>query len=158
VVISALSTFLTGVTDVTLEQTDQLLADWRKKIDFVSQNLIDLTSFPTYQRLTGVSGFPKVKLKGITEGLESDPLGASEDFNGEIQPLIERVKATLEQLVQQQAQIRDNFEIAHAQLKKLLELHATAEAAFAESTEKVTDHSTLQTPLASDQLKRVTLS
>jgi len=66
---------------VTLEQTDQLLADWRKKIDFVSQNLIDLTSFPTYQRLTGVSGFPKVKLKGITEGLESDPLGASEDFN-----------------------------------------------------------------------------
>jgi hypothetical protein len=88
----------------------------------------------------------------LGESIESDPLGASEDFDGEIQPLIERVKSTLEQLVQQQAQIRDNFAIAHKYLTKLLELQATAEAALAESREKVTNHSMLQIPLAIEQI------
>lgn len=52
---------------MNLEQLDQLLKDWRKKVDLASQNLIDLYGLPTYQRLAGTSGFPKTKLTGITE-------------------------------------------------------------------------------------------
>jgi hypothetical protein len=52
---------------MNLGQIDQLLSDWKKKIDLVSQNLIDLQSLPSYQRLSGAYGFPKVTLTGITE-------------------------------------------------------------------------------------------
>jgi len=51
---------------VILEQIDQLLADWRKKVDLVGHNLMDLYGLPTYQRLCGTSGFPKAQLTGIT--------------------------------------------------------------------------------------------
>jgi hypothetical protein len=79
-------------------------------------------------------------------------LGVQADFDKEIEPLLSQVRAKLRQLVQQQTQIRDNLAIADQQLKMLLELHAIATAAFRESQEKVTDHSTLQTPLASEQI------
>jgi len=288
---------------VNLEQIDQLLADWKKKIDLVSQNLINLHGLPTYQRLTGVSGFPKTELTGVTQArvtpamdamsnlfqhfdllvttiskavelrkqvprflgseqkireieeiltgasiqlafvqiplaqrgllsaattanaiapnellaamtnafevardavvavdeawlhlepnlaaaeaemislqkladslgqgssselvaaraklaalhnwIESDPLGVSADFDGEIKPLIVQVKATLEQLVKQQNKIREDFAAAVHLLKQLVELNRQAETAFAESQEKVVDHSTLQTPLAQEQI------
>jgi hypothetical protein len=288
---------------VTLEQIDQLLADWRKKIDLVGQNLMDLNSLPTYQRLSGASGFPKVELTGITQArvtpalaamsdlfqdfdlllntidqavqlrkqvplflgaeqkvhqieqlltgrsiqlpavqtplaqrglltatetanaiapeqllavmtdafqvakdvilavdeawsrleptlanaeaetlslqtladslgqgslselivarqaiaslgisIESDPLGVSADFDKEIKPRIERVKTTLAQLVKQQTQIRNDLAIAHNLLTQLAELHRQAQTAFTESREKVVDHSTLQTPLAQEQI------
>jgi hypothetical protein len=52
---------------MNLGQIDQLLSDWKKKIDLVSQNLLELQSLPSYQRLSGAYGFPKVKLTGITE-------------------------------------------------------------------------------------------
>lgn len=289
---------------MNLEQIDQLLADWKNKIDIVSQNLIDLHGLPTYQRLTGVSGFPKIKLTGVTQArvtpaleamsnlfqhfdllvttlsqaverrkqvprflgseqkireiehiltgasiqlavvqiplaqrgllsaatsanaiapndllaamtdafevardavlavdqawlrlestlasaeaeiislqnladslgqdtsnelaiarqkiatlrtsIESDPLGVSADFEREIKTPIARVRATLDQLVQQQNQIRDNLETAHKLLKQLVELNRQATASFAESKEKVVDHSTLKTPLAWEQIE-----
>jgi exonuclease VII small subunit len=288
---------------VNLEQIDQWLADWKKKIDIVSQNLIDLHGLPTYHRLTGVSGFPKIELTGVTQArvtpaleamsnlfqhfdllvttigkavelrkqvprflgseqkireieailtgtsiqlavvqiplaqrgllsaattanaiapnellaamtnafqvardavvavdeawlrlepnlaaaeaeiislqklanslgqgssselviarqkiaaistsIESDPLGVSADFDREIQPLIARVRASLEELVKQLHQIRDNLETAHELLKQLVELNRQATESFAESQEKVIDHSTLQTPLAQEQI------
>ena len=289
---------------VNLEQIDQLLADWRTKIDLVSQNLIDLHGLPSYQRLAGVSGFPKIELTGVTQArvtpaleamshlfqhfdllvtvlsqaiekrkqvprflgseqkireiediltgasiqlavvqiplaqrgllsaatsenaiapndllaamtnafevardavlavdqawlrldttladaeaeiialqnlakslgqdasnelaiarqkiatlrtsIESDPLGVSADFHREIRTPIARVKATLDQLVQQQNQIRDNLETAHKLLKQLVELNRQAAESFAESEEKVVDHSTLKAPLAWEQIE-----
>lgn len=51
---------------MTTEKIDLLLADWRRKIDLIGQNLIDLHEIPTYQRLTGASGYSKVALTGVT--------------------------------------------------------------------------------------------
>ena len=287
-----------------LEQIDQLLADWSRKVDLVGQNLIDLHGLATYQRLCGASGFPKAHLTGVTKArvtpalealsdlfqhfdllvttvnkavelrkqvplflgseqkireieqlltgpsiqlavvqiplaqrgllsasetanaiapnqllaamtdafqvakdvvlavdeawlrleltlanaeteiislqrladslgqsslielstarqkitalrtsIESDPLGVSANFDGEVKPLIAQVRATLEQLSEQLHQIRESFAIAHTLLKQLLELHRQAEAAFAESQEKVVDHSMLSTPLAQEQIE-----
>jgi hypothetical protein len=51
---------------VNLEEVDKLLAEWKRKLDVVGQNLIDLHGLSTYQRLCGVSGFPKVTLSGVT--------------------------------------------------------------------------------------------
>lgn len=291
---------------MNLEQIDRLLADWKKKLEIVSQNLIDLHGLATYQRLTGTSGFPKAELKGITrsrvtpalEGMtelfghfdlllttitkaaqlrkqvsplwgsqqkldeieqiltgtsiqlavvqiplaqrgllsesqsataiapdnllaamtsafqvardaviavdeawnrlepaliaandeilslqrlaaspgidslpelatarerigwlrdriETDPLGVSDDFDLEIQAPIARVKATLQQLAQQQTKVREGLAIAQQQLFKLNELHAKAQTAFAESQEKVVDLSSLKAPLTNEQIDAI---
>ncbi|MBW4600068.1 MAG: hypothetical protein KME29_10775 [Calothrix sp. FI2-JRJ7] len=62
----AKSMFVTYEWLVNLEEIDQLLADWKLKLDVVGQNLIDLHGISAYQRLCGVSGFPKVELTGVT--------------------------------------------------------------------------------------------
>jgi hypothetical protein len=289
---------------VTVEQIDQLLADWNQKIDIASQNLIDLHGLPTYQRLCGVANFPPVQLTGITfarvtpaleamnelfqhfdlliktinqaselrkqlsplwvsevkvreieqiltgssiqlavvqiplaqRGLlsvaqmghaiaplqllaamtsafdiaknavlevdaawmhletelaaseaeivslqrladslgqgsvaelyaarqkitalrgeiESDPLGVSANFDGEIKPLILRVKATLQESVRLQNEMREKFAGAHRLLSQLSELSRQAETALRESKEKIADHSTWQTPLDPAQIE-----
>lgn len=51
---------------MNLEEIDQLLADWKLKLNVVGQNLIDLHGISAYQRLCGVSGFSKVELTGVT--------------------------------------------------------------------------------------------
>jgi hypothetical protein len=61
---------------VNLEQIDRLLADWKTKIDLVSQNLIDLHGLPSYQRLAGSSGFPQVELTGVTRARVTPALEA----------------------------------------------------------------------------------
>ncbi len=290
---------------MTLEEIDKLLADWKKKIDLVGQNLIDLHGLPTYQRLTGVSEYSAVQLTGVTQArlrpaleamndlfgyfdllvktvdkatqlrasiiprflrspqklqeieqlltcpsiqltviqtplaergllsaaetthaiapedllvlmtnafnvakevvlavdeawsrlqpllieaqaeiqqlqkladslkldslkelsdvsqkitslrdrIESDPLGVSADFTTEIQPQIARVKNYLQQIAKQQQLLRLSFARAHQLQSQLVELHRLCDAAFAESTLKVVDHSMLQTPLANEQIE-----
>jgi hypothetical protein len=51
---------------VSLETIDQLLLDWRRKLDCSSQNILDLQNCPTYQRLAGEAGFPSPRLSGHT--------------------------------------------------------------------------------------------
>jgi hypothetical protein len=53
-----------SVMALTLEQLDQLLTEWRQKIDRISQNLLDLHGLSTYQRLTSTAASP---LTGITQ-------------------------------------------------------------------------------------------
>ncbi len=52
---------------MVLEEIDQSLADWKIKLELISQNLIDMCELLTYQRLSGASGFPPVKLTGISK-------------------------------------------------------------------------------------------
>jgi len=52
---------------VLLEEIDQMLADWKVKLDLISQNLMDLCGLLTCQRLSGVSGFSPIQLTGITK-------------------------------------------------------------------------------------------
>ncbi|MEH1935701.1 MAG: hypothetical protein V7L14_18790 [Nostoc sp.] len=61
-------------------EIDQLLADWKNKIQVVSQNLFDLQELPTYQRLCGSPGFPKVHLTGITARRVTPALEAMNDL------------------------------------------------------------------------------
>jgi hypothetical protein len=51
---------------VSLETIEQLLLDWRSKLDRSSQNILDLQNLATYQRLAGESGFPPPRLSGHT--------------------------------------------------------------------------------------------
>ncbi|PZO38648.1 MAG: hypothetical protein DCF19_15715 [Pseudanabaena frigida] len=52
---------------MVLEEIDQSLADWKIKLELISQNLIDMCGLLTYQRLSGAAGFSPVKLTGISK-------------------------------------------------------------------------------------------
>ena len=73
------SLFDTGFSVVT-DEIDQLLADWKRKIKVVSQNLLELQEQPTYQRLCGYPGYPKVELTGITAKRVTPALEAMNDL------------------------------------------------------------------------------
>ena len=85
------------------------------------------------------------QIASLRASLESDPLGVSADLDREINPLILRVKTTLQQVVKQQTQLQEELASAQKLLKKLVELHACASTVYAESTLKVVE-SSLQTP------------
>ena len=92
------------------------------------------------------------KMTSWRERIESDPLGVSVDFTREIQPLIGRVKISLEQVAKEQQLWRENWQSAQQLQSRLVEVHRQAISAFEESTLKVVDHSMLQTPLASEHI------
>ena len=61
---------------MTLEQIDQLLADWQARLDLVSQNMLALQELATYQRLAGDAGFSKALLTGVTAAQVAPALDA----------------------------------------------------------------------------------
>jgi hypothetical protein len=93
------------------------------------------------------------KIIRLRDKIESDPLGVSANFDGEIKPLISRVKGALEGLAQQEKEIKERFAKAHHLLSQLTELRRQSETAFIESQEKIADHSTLQMPLDPAQIE-----
>jgi hypothetical protein len=88
----------------------------------------------------------------IRSQLEQDPLGAHDRFEQTIQPLITQVKNTLEQSAQQKTRVQEKLAIAHQLLNELEKIHQRALTAFAESREKVVDHSMLIAPIAPEQI------
>lgn len=65
---------------MTLNELDQLLLDWQKKLELASQNLLELQSLPTYQRLAGEGEFTKVPLTGTTAKAVEPALQAMHDL------------------------------------------------------------------------------
>lgn len=88
----------------------------------------------------------------LRDRVTTDPLGVKDEFEQQIQPLIERVKDSLNQVLQQHNQIQNGLAIAHTLLQNLTELNQQTHTAYAESLEKVTDHSGLQPSLPADHL------
>jgi hypothetical protein len=51
---------------MTLREIDERLVMWTSTLRTVAQNLMDLQSQPTYQRLAGLNGMPRAELSGIS--------------------------------------------------------------------------------------------
>ena len=77
---------------ITIEQIDQLLTDWKRKVNLVSQNLIDLQDLPTYQRLAGAPGVSKTPLTGITATQVTPALEAINDLFQQFDLLIKPIE------------------------------------------------------------------
>jgi chromosome segregation ATPase len=56
---------------MTLDQIDHLLAEWRARLDFAAQNLVDLRSHPTYLQLTARQDLTGVTLARVEPMLAS---------------------------------------------------------------------------------------
>ena len=91
-------------------------------------------------------------IAALHDRIQQDPLGVRAEFEQTLQPLIARARSAVQQGVRQQSQVRERIAIAHTLLNQLATLHQQNLAAFAESQEKVVDHSLLQDPIASEHL------
>lgn len=72
-------------------EIDQLIADWKNKVNIAGQNLLELQELPTYQRLCGSFGFPPVKLTGITQTRVTPALEAMNDLFQHFDLLVQTV-------------------------------------------------------------------
>lgn len=77
---------------MTLEEIDQLLAEWKNKVQLVGENLLDLQQLPTYQRLCGTPGYPKLELTGITALRVIPVLAAMDEMFQHFDLLAETIK------------------------------------------------------------------
>lgn len=127
---------------------DVMLADAEAQI-FILQNLaISLNQDCQSELIQAASA-----IASLRRSIEQDPLGTSAVYQQQVQPLLAQVKATLDQLIKQQNQIREKMAIAHNLLEQLKEFHTKAIAAFAECQDKVLDHSILLPPLPEEQIE-----
>ena len=75
----------------------------------------------------------------------TDPMGANDDFDSDIQPLLDHTQRAMETLVDQRVNIHLNMQRSRKLLQKLAELRQEADALCTECKAKITGHS-LPTP------------
>jgi hypothetical protein len=133
--------------DAAWEKLDTIIADIQKQINNLQKLAISLGQ-NSFIELTQAENH----LHSFQQRIEADPLGVNTEIKQEIQPLLIQVKFRLEQVLQQQTQLRDKLVTSHKLLEELQENHQKSVITFAESQEKIMDHSITQTPLSDEQI------
>lgn len=118
---------------MTLAQIDQLLADWKQKVNLIGQNLIDLHGLPTYQRLAGQYPYPQAQLTGITQARVTPAIEAM----NELFQHLEALNQTIERASQLRKQL-PRFLASDQKIQEIAEILTTSSIQL----------SIVQTPLA----------
>ncbi|MCC3533378.1 MAG: hypothetical protein JGK03_04030 [Microcoleus sp. PH2017_25_DOB_D_A] len=82
-----------------------------------------------------------------------DPLGVSDEFEREIEPIIIRSRQYLEEIARQKASVKQELSQAHQLLQNLIHLNQQHQTIFAEYQEKITEAATRSQPLADEQIE-----
>lgn len=82
-----------------------------------------------------------------------DPLGVSDEFEREIEPIIIRSRQYLEGIYQEKASVKQELSQAHQLLQNLIHLNQQHQTIFAEYQEKITEAATRSQPLADEQIE-----
>ncbi len=91
-------------------------------------------------------------IAGMAEQIATDPLGVSQEWEQQIQPLVQQASLSLQTLIQQQQQVQASLATAQQRLAQLVDLNQQAIAAATESREKVRLSGSLPQPLDSGAL------
>ncbi len=134
--------------DDAWKQMEVMLADAEAEIFFLQNLAMSLNQDCQSELIQAAS-----TLAYLCRSIEQDPLGTSAVFQQQVQPMLAGVKATLEQVIKQQHQIREKLATASNLLEQLKEIHVKAIAAFAECQDKVLDQSILLPPLPENQIE-----
>ncbi len=81
------------------------------------------------------------RVRALRDRVETDPLGASADFTGDIQPLVARARADVETLRAERDRLKKAQSDAAAVLDQLRTLHAASQSLLAECAQKVASSS-----------------
>lgn len=82
-----------------------------------------------------------------------DPLGVSDEFEREIEPIIIRSRQYLEEIARQKASVKQELSQAHQLLQNLISLNQQHQTIFAEYQEKITESGTQSQPLTDEQIE-----
>lgn len=82
-----------------------------------------------------------------------DPLGVSDEFEREIEPIIIRLRQCLEGIYQQKESIKQELAQAHQLLQNLIHLNQQHQTIFVEYQEKITEAAIASQPLADEQIE-----
>lgn len=82
-----------------------------------------------------------------------DPLGVSDEFEREIEPIIIRSRQYLEEIARQKASVKQELSQAHQLLQNLIHLNQQHQTIFAEYQEKITETATRSQPLTDEQIE-----
>ena len=91
-------------------------------------------------------------IESLRSRVIQDPLGAAQEFDRDIQPVLARTQAMVESLIRQRANVQDNVMRARDLLRKLVELRREVEESYAECKEKITGHSPATPPVQLDRI------
>lgn len=83
----------------------------------------------------------------------SDPLGVSDEFEREIEPIIIRARQYLEEIDREKASVKQELSQAHQLLQNLIHLNQQHQTIFAEYQEKITEAVTRSQPLTDEQIE-----
>jgi hypothetical protein len=92
-------------------------------------------------------------LLGFGDRIICDPLGVSDEFEREIEPIIIRARQYLEEIARQKASVKQELSQAHQLLQNLIHLNQQHQTIFAEYQEKITEAATRSQPLADEQIE-----
>jgi hypothetical protein len=113
---------------MTLQQIDQALADWSRRLEAIADNLFSLQAEPAYQSLTGSAGAAKVAVTGETAARVEPALAAMqtmfEDF-GSLHATIDRAKDLRKGLPTLFGAEQKSAEIQHLLCGKSIQLPVT---------------------------------
>jgi hypothetical protein len=85
-------------------------------------------------------------LDPLLQKLDTDPLGAQQEFDSIVKPTLEGIRQSTQQAMRDQQQIEDGFRAAHVRFDELLQSHAQSVAAHQDAILKLTDCDALQSP------------
>jgi hypothetical protein len=91
-------------------------------------------------------------LQAMRAKVQADPLGASDDLEAQIQPVLARVEAAVTARERLRQQIVDGLAAAHNQLDALAKLHGDTVAICAEARSKIADCASLPAPQADGEV------
>ncbi len=92
------------------------------------------------------------RLEELRGRLQSDPLGASATFDGEVQPAIAAIRSALDQRDAERKQFESRLAAARSQWRLLCDIHAQARSAFNEAREKTSGPRPLSDPQPDDRI------
>ncbi len=92
------------------------------------------------------------QIESLRARVINDPIGANQDFDREIQPLLSQTQSAMEALVDQRANIHQNFARARELLRHLVDVRQAAEDSCLECKEKITAHALPTPPLPWDRI------
>jgi hypothetical protein len=127
-------------------------AAWNKLEPALGRRESDLATLQRIADGAGMGGLPELAqarqvAQALRQQVETDPLGASADFDALLVPRLQQAQARLTEVANQRAQLAGDFSQARQILARIQETNARCEAALEDCRSKIGDVPTLRAPL-----------
>lgn len=130
---------------------------WERLIPTLTSADQELVALENRARALGVEASADLargreQVDALRQRIARDPLGATAGVEGQLQPLLQQLRARVETIAQQREQVQAQQTRARALLLELRRVHADAQAALERCRQEIADPPAPQTPLDDAQI------